>query len=64
MLCNRSRNRGRRKPDHGSRCTFPGGYGWKKCPLTKVRAQFSELVEEKRYGLARETLAFACPSET
>ena len=22
---------------------FQGGYGWKKCPLTKVRAQFGEL---------------------
>ena len=32
---------------------FQGGYGWQKCPLTKVGAQFSELVKEKRYGLVR-----------
>jgi len=30
---------------------FQGGYGWKKCLLTKVRAEFRELVKEKRARL-------------
>ena len=37
---------------------FQGGYGWQKRPIAQVSTQLSELVEEKRHGLARGNSCF------